>query len=172
MEGEWPKRAGQIALGWVDPGEQDPGLQSVSELSWIQNWREPWCWREQAALERDVCKNPKTKSGLSWGVRSGLYEDFFLKVATKLWLISKIFIHRTKVLGEFIKRWKHEYLVSLRERAQAQHRESGVRVGQIVQIYEDLTPRVNWRLARITKLFTGSDGHVRSVEVKLLPGPL
>ena len=63
----------------------------------------------------------------------------------------------------FRKRWKLEYLTSLREC----HRNTGnnrqeIKVGEVVQIHDD-TYRNQWELGIIDKPFTGEDNRVRSV---------
>ena len=85
-------------------------------------------------------------------------------------VLSKMFIYRTRVLNRLLNRWKHEYLTSLRERYNSKSFNSKVKVGQIVLIYDNLTPRVSWKLGAVSKLFHGIDGHVRSVEVQTQSG--
>ena len=74
------------------------------------------------------------------------------------------------LLKSFQSRWAHEYLTSLRE----YHRTSGhnsqtISVGDIVLIHDD-GPRVNWRLAIVTKLLTGGDGLTRAAEIRTSTG--
>ena len=53
--------------------------------------------------------------------------------------------HHQRVLQQFTKRWQHEYLLSLRERAnersKKQKKESPISVGDIVIVKSDLTTR-------------------------------
>jgi len=70
----------------------------------------------------------------------------------------------------FQSRWRHEYLTSLREF----HRTSGnnhqqIKVGDIVTVHDD-GPRVNWRLAVVTKLLVGGDGLTRAAEIRTSTG--
>ena len=74
------------------------------------------------------------------------------------------------LLKSFQSRWAHEYLTSLRE----YHRTSGhnsqtISVGDIVLIHDD-GPRVNWRLAIVTKLLTGGDGLTHAAEIQTSTG--
>ena len=43
-------------------------------------------------------------------------------------------------------------------------------VGDVVLVVEDNAPRGRWPIARVSKLFPGSDGRVRSVELKTASG--
>lgn len=74
------------------------------------------------------------------------------------------------LIQSFWKRWKHEYLTSLREF----HKASGtnqqrVKEGEIVLIHDD-APRVNWRLAVIENLVRAKDGLIRAAEVRTSTG--
>ena len=69
-----------------------------------------------------------------------------------------------------LNRWQHEYLSCLRERYRSKASDNKVKMGQVVLIYDNLTPRVSWKMGIITKLFPGSDGYVRSVEVRTKSG--
>ena len=74
------------------------------------------------------------------------------------------------LLSHFWSRWSKEYLTALREF----HRTTGnnvqtVRVGDVVQIHDD-TPRIQWRLGVIEHLNKGSDGLVRSVQLRTSTG--
>ena len=73
------------------------------------------------------------------------------------------------LLKSFQTRWRHEYLTSLRE----YHRSSGQNSQQIkvdVVSVHDEGPRVNWRLAVITKLLVGRDGLIRAAEIRTSTG--
>lgn len=80
-----------------------------------------------------------------------------------------------KLLDNFWRIWRDEYLLSLRERSQTHiktgriHSDVIPRKGQIV-ILKDETPRANWRLGRITELVKSSDGLIRSAKVKTPSG--
>ena len=82
--------------------------------------------------------------------------------------------HRAKtqvhLLQCFQSRWKHKYLTTLRE----YHHSTGVNnqtisVGDAV-IVHDNGPRVNWRLAVVTKLLVGHDGFTRAAEIRTSTG--
>ncbi|VDI77079.1 Hypothetical predicted protein [Mytilus galloprovincialis] len=71
------------------------------------------------------------------------------------------------LIEQFLAGWKHEYLTSLREF----HRVSGnnnqsVKLGDVVQIYDDNSPRTTWKLGVIEELTYGNDNLVRSATVR------
>ena len=74
------------------------------------------------------------------------------------------------VLRDFRKRWRHEYLTSLRD----YHKASGdnrqcVKKGDVVIVHDD-TPRMTWRMAVIEDLITGHDGLVRAATIRTTTG--
>ena len=74
------------------------------------------------------------------------------------------------LLKSFQTHWRHEYLTSLRE----YHRSSGqnsqqIKVGDVVSVHDE-GPRVNWRLAVITKLLVGGDGLIHAAEIRTSTG--
>ena len=74
------------------------------------------------------------------------------------------------ILKHFWKRWKLEYLTSLREF----HKTTGnntqrVQTGDVVLVHDD-TPRINWQLAVIEDVIKGSDGLVRAVNIRTKSG--
>ena len=74
------------------------------------------------------------------------------------------------VLRDFRKRWRHEYLTSLREH----HKASGnnaqcIRQGDVVIVHDD-TPRTTWKMAVVTDLIAGKDGLVRSAAIRTANG--
>ena len=69
------------------------------------------------------------------------------------------------ILKQFWKRWKLEYLTSLREF----HKTTGndtqqVRIGDGVLVHDD-TPRINWQMAVIEDVVRGSDGLIRAAYI-------
>ena len=76
----------------------------------------------------------------------------------------------TLLLNRFWRRWRAEYLTSLREF----HRTTGnnsqnVKKGDIVLVHDD-TPRAGWKLAIIEEVITGHDGHIRAVNIRTSSG--
>ena len=81
---------------------------------------------------------------------------------------------RAKVLAaiiqDFQKRWRHDYLTSLREF----HRRSGdtrqvIKKGDVVIIHDD-TPRTMWKIAVVIDLVMGGDGLVRAATLRTANG--
>ena len=74
------------------------------------------------------------------------------------------------ILQNFQKRWRHEYLTSLRE----VHKTTGsnhqtVRTGDVVLIHDD-TPRTTWKMGVVEELITGGDGIVRAITLRTATG--
>jgi len=74
-------------------------------------------------------------------------------------------------LKNFIRQWRKDYLLSLRERAINHHgcqKNLKINEGDVVVLKEDGTARCLWKLAKITELILGRDGRVRAAKVQLL----
>ena len=74
------------------------------------------------------------------------------------------------ILGDFKKRWCHEYLTSLRE----YHKASGnnqrrVKKGDVVIVHDD-TPRATWKMAVVEDLIVGKDSLVRAATIRTANG--
>ena len=74
------------------------------------------------------------------------------------------------ILKHFWKRWKLEYLTSLREF----HKTIGnntqrVQIGDVVLVHDDI-PRINWQLTVIEDVIKGSDGLIRAVNIRTKSG--
>ena len=67
----------------------------------------------------------------------------------------------------FWRRWIREYLPSLQSRQKWNERCRNVKVGDIVLVVDEKTPRSSWPLARVSQVFANrKDGLVRSVKVR------
>ena len=66
----------------------------------------------------------------------------------------------------FWKRWCREYLVQLQERQRWSTTRRNFRVGDVVLIVDDTSPRNSWPLGRIMETFPDKQGLVRQVKVK------
>ena len=66
------------------------------------------------------------------------------------------------------KRWRSEYLISLRERHNLKHRkkESDVKVGEVVVIKGEARNRAQWNIRTITDVYPGKDGKLRAVKLR------
>ena len=77
--------------------------------------------------------------------------------------------HLNLTLNRFWKRWKHEYLLELRE-AHRYHivtDATPVKVGDVVVVHSDNQPRGFWKLARVVQTITGQDGKMRAATVRV-----
>ena len=75
--------------------------------------------------------------------------------------------HLELLISHFRKRWKFEYLTSLRE---LQRRDSGsakreIQEGDIVHVFEDRIPRQKWSMGKVERVLPGRDGFIRSAEL-------
>lgn len=78
---------------------------------------------------------------------------------------------RAQQLAEhFWKRWHKEYLPTLIKRGKWSREGRRIQVGDVVLVAENNTPRGRWPLARVVKVFPGSDGRVRTVKLKTKNG--
>jgi hypothetical protein len=64
------------------------------------------------------------------------------------------------------KRWIKEYLPLLQSRQKWRREKRNLRKNDLVLVADKGTPRGKWSLARVTRVFPGRDGRVRTVEVK------
>ena len=92
------------------------------------------------------------------------------KLSSRDELISKWKASQTH-LTNFWKVWESEYLLSLRERYQQQHKQPRStsqykpRVNAVVLIKEEKVGRGSWKLARVTELTESSDGEIRTARL-------
>ena len=79
--------------------------------------------------------------------------------------------HLNKTLNDFWKRWRTEYLLELRDAHRFRRNPKGVddpvSVGDIVIVHDENVHRGLWKLGRVEKLITGTDGYVRVAAVKV-----
>lgn len=67
--------------------------------------------------------------------------------------------------NEFWTRWKKEYLLNLQSRQKWYRNRRNMKVNDIVLLQEDMAPRNEWKLARITEVYPGSDDRVRKLKL-------
>lgn len=68
--------------------------------------------------------------------------------------------------NQFWKRWLREYLPELQRRSKWNKEEENIKVGDVVLLAEEVTPRYLWPLGLVVEVREGRDGLVRSVKVK------
>ena len=74
------------------------------------------------------------------------------------------------LVNQFWRRWKKEYLPLITTRPKWNKENKNIKTGDLVLMVEDDIHRGKWKLARVTKVFPGSDERVRVVEVKTATG--
>lgn len=72
----------------------------------------------------------------------------------------------SRLKQEFWSKWSSDYISLLQKRNKWTNIKDNLRVGDLVLIMDEVTAPLRWPLARITKIFTGSDGLVRVAEVR------
>ena len=88
-------------------------------------------------------------------------------VSTQETLTRRSKYHR-KILTEFAKKWKNEYLPSFREIANRnKDKETALSIGELVIVNNEQTKRSFWKIGKIIELFPSKDGKVRSVKLKV-----
>ena len=78
--------------------------------------------------------------------------------------------HAQRMADHFWTRWRREYLPTLTTRPKWLRDTRNLKVGDLVLIAEDNEARGHWPLGRVTRCIPGSDGRVRSVQVKTSTG--
>ena len=94
----------------------------------------------------------------------------FEVVSTYQSLTSKLRHHR-HLLDQFVKRWRRDYLLNLRENHSLKAKSGGrdlIQVGDVVVLKDDSSKRIFWRLAIVNELLKGNDNLVRAAIVKLV----
>lgn len=75
-----------------------------------------------------------------------------------------------RMLQDFWKRWRREYLCQLQGRSKRWKPAINVEVGKLVVIRDENLPPMKWRMGRIVQLHPGDDGIVRVVTLKTATG--
>ena len=70
------------------------------------------------------------------------------------------------IANKFWKRWVKEYIPLLQKRSKWTAEQENLKVGDVVLIYEENTPRYLWPMGLVVEVKEGRDGLVRSVKIK------
>lgn len=70
----------------------------------------------------------------------------------------------------FWERWRREFVAELQQRTKWKTRQRELRVADLVILKEDNLPPLQWRLARISKLYPGTDGISRVADILTTKG--
>ena len=84
--------------------------------------------------------------------------------------LTKRALYHKRLLGEFAKQWRQEYLLAIRELSNASHgsaRET-IAAGDVVILKNDCAPRAFWKLATVKELLRSDDGVVRTAKVRVI----
>ncbi|KAL3975616.1 lysophosphatidylglycerol acyltransferase 1 [Sarotherodon galilaeus] len=85
-------------------------------------------------------------------------EDLYLR---KRW-------RRVQLLANtFWTRWKKEYLLNLQGRQKWTKEHRNAKINDVVLLKDEITPRNQWKLARIIEVYPGKDGKVRKMKLLL-----
>ena len=127
-------------------------------------------------ISSEEVEEPLTPSHLMLGFRvmslpdpSSLHDPDFNESGSEC--LTQRRAHVCRVLKNFWRRWKREYLTELREFHRTKTQGGSkytLQVGEIVTIYDENHPRGMWRLGRVEDLIKGVDGVVRGVSVRTL----
>lgn len=116
---------------------------------------------------------PLTPSHLLYGrnMKSLPYPRTELDESTKTITLNNSSLVKRKmrlceIIQHFWKRWKNDYLTSLREFHKASgNNKQQIQVGDIVLVHDE-TPRQTWKMAVVKELIRGNDGLVRAARIK------
>jgi len=85
-------------------------------------------------------------------------------------MLTKRRKHHLRLLDNFTRVWRHEYLISLREThallKNSGQKSSTVAVGDVVILKDEWTKKMWWKLAIIEEVMEGRDGQIRAAVVK------
>ncbi|CAB4031067.1 Hypothetical predicted protein [Paramuricea clavata] len=113
---------------------------------------------------RPLCPSsddPKDMEALtpSHFLQQRVFEDSEM-FARKKWKRAQV------VANQFWARWVREYLPFLQVRKKWLVPKRNLQVNDLVLVVDSTEPRSHWNLGRVTKVFPGTDGLVRTAEVK------
>ena len=81
---------------------------------------------------------------------------------------SKKYWRRIQYLcNVFWRKWQREYLLDMQNRQKWNRPHKNLKVGDVVLLKDELLPRGQWSLCIIDRVYTSSDGKVRSVRLKV-----
>lgn len=125
--------------------------------------------------DQESVSHPLTPSDLIYGRRISRSPNsqYYETVSTFNSLTRRLKHHR-HLLGQVTRRWRSEYLTSLREQAatgsSARDVNAKYKIGDIVILKNDSVPRAFWKLGKVEELLPGRDGIVRAAVVTVSRG--
>lgn len=93
--------------------------------------------------------------------------DRFAEIISTYETLSKRAKYHFKLLWDFSKRWKNEYLYGLMETFKSkQHTNApSLSIGDVVILKNEQTKRAFWKVCKIEELLKGRDGNIRTAKV-------
>lgn len=82
------------------------------------------------------------------------------------------FGQRQKLLQQFWRRWREEYLAAQQQRTKWYRIEKNLAIGDMVIIRNENLPPAVWAIGRVSKTFMANDGLVRAALIKTATGEL
>ena len=124
--------------------------------------------------ERIANSGPLTRNSASPDDDELLTPSHFLNIRTTVNLLAELVDESDRFSRKRCRqaqlqsnqRWLREYIPSLQERQMCHKTQRNLQTGELVLIGDDNVPRHWWLIRRVTNVFPGSDGLVRSVEVR------
>ena len=168
MGGAWErlvssvKRALRVVLG-SQVVSDEVFSSALCEVEHIVNSRPLTYVSSDAADFRALTPNDLLLGGSSPHLPPGVFSSEDLSCRKK-WR------HAQALASHFWKRWSREYVPTLTMRKKWQKDIKNVQVGDLVLLTDPNAPRGSWPLARVTEVYPGRDGRVRSVQIKTSGG--
>ena len=95
-------------------------------------------------------------------------DQHFTVVSTNQSLTRRARYHN-RLLRQFVKRWRNDYLLSIRETARFHGTfEDAIAEGDVIVSKGDSSPRVFWKLAKVTEILRSHDGIIQAAKVRVL----
>ena len=113
-----------------------------------------------------------TPSHLIYGRQiSSHLNDRHYEIVSTITTLTKRAKHQQRILAQFTKQWRKEYLLSLRESAKLSAKSSRdtikIKIGEIVILRNDSTKRVFWKFGKVDELIPSKDGIVRAAKIRV-----
>ena len=87
--------------------------------------------------------------------------------------LTELYLSRQTALAKFWTRWSTEYISNLPPVVRNRHDGGSLEIGDLVLIREDNAgPRLKWPLGRVTAVYPGSDGKIRTVDLQTSRGSI
>ena len=99
-------------------------------------------------------------------------DDIVGRIRTRDDATRRVNQHR-RVIDQYWTCWRRDYLTSLRERQQTRGAaEQTIRVGDVVILHDDFSPRLRWNMGVVQELIQDNDGLTRAAHVLTTNGLL